>query len=56
MKTILAAIVIFLGMFSLPAQAAVVEARIDISEQKMRVYKHGKLKYVWPVSTARRGK
>ena len=38
------------------AQAAAVEARIDLSEQRMRVYQHGRLLYTWPVSTARRGK
>ena len=32
-----------------------VEARIDLSEQKMRVYSGGRLRHVWPVSTARRG-
>ena len=37
-----------------PASAAVV-ARIDNSEQRMRVYVDGALSYVWPVSTARRG-
>lgn len=39
-----------------PAQAATVEARVDLSEQRMRVYQHGRLLYTWPVSTARRGK
>lgn len=38
------------------AHAALVEAHVDISQQKMKVYKNGRLKYVWPVSTARRGK
>lgn len=38
------------------AQAARLEAHVDISQQKMRVYQNGKLKHVWPVSTARRGK
>ncbi len=56
MKTVFAAFVILLGMMSFPAFSAVIEARIDLSEQKMRVYQHGRLKHVWPVSTARRGK
>lgn len=43
-------------IFATPAIAAKVEARVDLSEQKMRVYKNGALLYVWPVSTARRGK
>ena len=33
-----------------------VEARVDLSEQKMRVYTNGRLKHVWSVSTARAGK
>ncbi len=33
-----------------------VEARVDLSEQKMRVYANGRLKHVWKVSTARSGK
>jgi lipoprotein-anchoring transpeptidase ErfK/SrfK len=37
------------------AQAAILEARIDLSEQRMRVYENGFLRYTWPVSTARRG-
>jgi lipoprotein-anchoring transpeptidase ErfK/SrfK len=37
------------------AHAARVEAKIDLSEQRMRVYKDGKLAYNWPVSTARKG-
>src|SRR5215218_5753075 len=37
-----------------PASAAIV-ARIDNSQQRMRVYVDGELVYVWPVSTARPG-
>ena len=37
-----------------PASAAIV-ARIDNSQQRMRVYVDSRLAYVWPVSTARRG-
>ncbi|WP_245615637.1 L,D-transpeptidase [Afifella pfennigii] len=32
-----------------------VTARIDLSQQQMRVYANGKLAYTWKVSTARRG-
>lgn len=32
-----------------------VTAKIDLSQQKMRVYRGGRLLYVWPVSTARKG-
>lgn len=31
-------------------------AKVDVSEQVMRVYKNGKQIYKWPVSTARKGK
>jgi len=55
MKSIFAAVFLFVGLFSMPAMSATVEARIDLSQQKMRVYQYGKLKHVWPVSTARRG-
>ena len=57
MRTLFFALVLAVGFMSAPvAEAARVEAHIDISQQKMRVYQNGKLKYVWPVSTARRGK
>jgi lipoprotein-anchoring transpeptidase ErfK/SrfK len=38
-----------------PAVASSVVARIDLSAQSMRVYINGAERYVWPVSTARRG-
>ena len=54
---VLVAIVSITGiLFTGHASAARIEAHVDLSEQKMRVYHHGRLKYVWPVSTARRGK
>lgn len=56
MRLFLAAFLIIAGFSATPVLAAAVEARVDISQQKMRVYEHGRLKYVWPVSTARRGK
>ena len=61
MKTIIAAALLAAGFSSAPtvvstASAAAVEARVDLSEQRMRVYQHGVLRYTWPVSTARRGK
>jgi lipoprotein-anchoring transpeptidase ErfK/SrfK len=55
MKMILAIAVILAGFTTTPAYAAAVEARIDLSEQRMRVYQNGRLRYNWPVSTARRG-
>ncbi|MEM7068115.1 MAG: L,D-transpeptidase [Pseudomonadota bacterium] len=56
MRIFLVGLVVLLGFAVTPASAARVEAHVDLSEQKMRVYQHGRLKYVWPVSTARRGK
>lgn len=56
MRTILALSVILTGFTATPALSAAVEARVDLSEQRMRVYKNGRLQYTWPVSTARRGK
>ena len=38
-----------------PAMASSIVARIDLSEQRMHVYVNGAQRYVWPVSTARRG-
>lgn len=46
------------GLFTLPqeAEAARVLVKVDISEQRMTVYKNGIPRYRWKVSTARRGK
>lgn len=55
MKMILATAVILAGFAATPAYSAAIEARIDLSEQRMRVYQNGLLRYNWPVSTARRG-
>ncbi|MEM7290711.1 MAG: L,D-transpeptidase [Pseudomonadota bacterium] len=55
-KLLIAAAVLLVGFTANHAEAARVEAHVDISQQKMRVYQNGKLKHVWPVSTARRGK
>ncbi len=44
--------------FSLPAvsnAAPKLVAKIDLSQQRMRVYINGRQQYSWPVSTARRG-
>lgn len=46
---------VFLSLVAAQAHAAAIEARIDLSEQRMRVYQNGFLRYSWPVSTARRG-
>jgi len=45
-------------MLTAPAQvdASTLVAKVDVSEQTMRVYRNGKQIYKWPVSTARKGK
>ena len=55
MKTILAFSVVLLGLFSNNAIAATVEARIDLSQQRMKVYKNGRLRYTWKISSGKRG-
>ena len=55
MRVFLAAAIILAGFMSVPALSAVIEARIDISEQKMRIYRHGILTHSWKVSTGRAG-
>ncbi len=49
-----AAVVVIAACFATSAHAKVI-ARIDLSEQRMRVYVNGVHRYTWPVSTARRG-
>ena len=58
MRTFIIAAALVIAGILVPnqAEAARIVAQIDLSEQKMRVYQQGRLKYVWPVSTARRGK
>ena len=56
MFRILAAAALIFSATATHALSAVVEARVDLSEQRMTVYKHGVPQYTWPVSTARRGK
>ena len=53
-------IVVFsiLCIFALPlshAQSAAVVAKVDLSQQRMKVYINGKRKYEWPVSTGKKG-
>lgn len=45
-----------MGLMTLPTHAARIEAKVDISQQRMQVFKNGKLIHVWKVSTARAGK
>ncbi|MFK7901262.1 MAG: L,D-transpeptidase [Nitratireductor sp.] len=55
MRLIISAFIILLGFSVAPSLAASVEARIDVSEQKMYVYRNGVLRHKWRVSTARKG-
>ena len=55
MKPVIVALVIFLGVLSAPSYAARIEARIDLSQQKMRVYQNGVVRHVWPISSGRKG-
>lgn len=55
MRSLLVALVVALGLWAAPASAGNVVAKIDLSEQTMRVYVNGWPRYTWPVSTARRG-
>lgn len=52
---VIALIAAILALSAGSAFAARLEARIDISSQRMKVYQNGKLAYSWPVSTGRKG-
>jgi lipoprotein-anchoring transpeptidase ErfK/SrfK len=56
-KTVLTAIAFAVMLFGTTLQgwAAGLEARIDISAQRMTVSQYGRVLYTWPVSTARPG-
>lgn len=55
MRIFLATVFLITGLFTAPAFSAAVEARIDLSQQKMRVYQYGRLVHVWKISSGRRG-
>lgn len=55
MKSILICMIIAAGFLPASAFAAKLEARIDISDQKMNIYQNGLLRHSWKISTARRG-
>lgn len=55
MRNVLLAFAVLMGLSATAAHSAALEARIDLSDQRMRVYENGFLRYTWPVSTARRG-
>ncbi|MCB1497435.1 MAG: L,D-transpeptidase [Bauldia sp.] len=55
MKLLGIVVALFALFVAFPAAAAKVEARIDISSQRMYVKVNGVNKYTWPVSTGRSG-
>ena len=55
MKRLLWALAVLLLFLYAPASAASLIAKIDISEQKMRIFVNGVPRHTWAVSTARRG-
>jgi lipoprotein-anchoring transpeptidase ErfK/SrfK len=55
MKALFVAFVFAVLCSAAPAKAATIVARIDISQQQMKVYINGWPRYTWAVSTARSG-
>jgi hypothetical protein len=59
MKSVLIGILgltVFLFSALPSASADVLQVRVDLSEQSMRVYNNGRKLYLWPISSARAGK
>ena len=54
-KFVALALVVAAVLSGVPAQAATILAKVDISEQRMDVFIDGWPRYSWPVSTARSG-
>lgn len=55
MRLFIVTFTVLFGLMSAPSWAARVEAKIDLSQQKMKVYQNGKLKYSFPISSGKRG-
>ena len=55
MRALFPALFVVVLLSALPAEAGMVTAKIDLSDQTMRVYVDGWPRYTWAVSTARRG-
>ena len=55
LAALLALLLVGLTPVETRAEMAAVKAEIDLSDQEMTVFVNGWRKYVWPVSTARRG-
>ncbi len=56
MKRLVFACAMMFGAFHSVAEASTLEARVDLSDQRMTVYQNGFPVYQWAVSTARAGK
>lgn len=55
MRLFIVTFMVIFGLTSAPAWAARVEAKVDLSQQKMKVYHGGKLKYSFPISSGKKG-
>jgi lipoprotein-anchoring transpeptidase ErfK/SrfK len=55
MRNLLGAALLMFAALSTQARAGAVEARIDISEQRMNVYQNGVLRHSWAISSGRKG-
>lgn len=54
-RLIAAAMIAAIAVIGATEASARVKIKVDVSQQRMKVYRHGKLIYNWPVSTGRRG-
>jgi lipoprotein-anchoring transpeptidase ErfK/SrfK len=55
MRNLLGAALLMFAALSTQALAGALEARIDISEQRMNVYQNGVLSHSWAISSGRKG-
>jgi lipoprotein-anchoring transpeptidase ErfK/SrfK len=55
MKYLAIIVTMLATIWAVPAYAGKITAKIDVSEQRMRVYQDGRLLYKWKVSTGRKG-
>lgn len=55
MRVFICSLALILGLFITPSYAAYIEAKVNLSKQKMHVYKGGRLKYTFKISSGRKG-
>ena len=55
MRVFITSFALILSLFITPSFAARVEAKVDLSQQKMHVYKGGRLKYTFKISSGKKG-